>query len=168
MKGLKYIALGIGAFFGGRYLFSLNRAKNKVLTIVTGQKESITAQGITIRVKYNIKNPTRANMKMTAPLIKLSFGGKLLASSTMKMVDIPLDARDESGRIVIKAFNETGEISTTILVPWLSVLGVSQQLLSRLQNQDPNEKIKLEIETTSRIYTLAGSYPFDELTTLTI
>ena len=29
MKGLKYIALGIGAFFGGRYLFSLIEPKTK-------------------------------------------------------------------------------------------------------------------------------------------
>lgn len=166
MKALKYIALGIGAFFGGRYLLSLNRAKNKVLTIVTGQRDKITAQGISLLVKYNIKNPTRVNMKMTAPLIKLSFNGKLLASSTMQYVDIPQHARDDSGRISIKAFKETGEIITKILVPWLSIAGISPHLLARLQSSDPKDKIKLQIETISQVFTLAGDYPMDEITTI--
>jgi len=166
MKSLKYIALGIGAFFGGRYLFSLNRAKNKILTVVRGQRGSITAQGISIRLKYNIKNPTRVNLKMTPPLIRLLFNGKLLASSTMQQTDIPGAAKDQSGRIIIKAFKETGEISTEILVPWLSVLAVSSQLLSRLQSQNPADKIKINIETSSQVYTQVGSYPFDELTSI--
>ena len=33
----------------------------------------MTPQGISILLNYNIKNPTRANMKMRAPLIKLLF-----------------------------------------------------------------------------------------------
>jgi len=168
MKVIKYIALGIGAFFGGRYLLSLNRAGQKVLTIVTGQKDKITAQGISILLKYNIKNPTRANMKMTAPLIKLSFGGKLLASSTMQEVEIPENARDENGRILIKAFSETGEITTKILVPWLSVLSIGSQLLKRLQSDDPNDKIKVEVETLAQVFTLVGDYPLEETTTLEI
>ncbi|MBL4862840.1 MAG: hypothetical protein JKY09_07485, partial [Crocinitomicaceae bacterium] len=136
------------------------------LTIVTGQKDKLTAQGISILIKYNIKNPTRATMKVTAPLIKLSFNGKLLASSTMQQVDIPQSSRDESGRIIIKAFTETGEISTKILVPWLSILSISPQLLTRLQSTDPNDKIKIGIETISQVYTMVGSYPMDEITTI--
>ena len=166
MNAVKYIAIGIGAFFGGRYILSLNRARHKVLTIVTGKKDKITAQGISILLSYNIKNPTRANMKMTAPLIKLLFNGKLLASSTMQDVDIPLSAKDSSGRIDIKAFKETGEITTKVLIPWLSVLSISPQLMTRLQSQDPNDKIKLEIETISQVYTLAGDYPLEETTTI--
>lgn len=165
-NALKYIAIGIGTFFGGKYLLSLNRARNKILTIVTGKKDKITAQGISLLLSYNIKNPTRVNMKMTAPLIKLMFNGKLLASSTMQDVDIPLSAKDTSGRIVIKAFKETGEISTKITIPWLSVLSISPQLMTRLQSQDTNDKIKLDIETISQVYTLAGDYPLEEITTV--
>ena len=165
MNAIKYIAIGIGTFFGGKYLLSLNRARHKILTIVTAKRDKINAQGISVLLSYNIKNPTRANMKMRAPLIKLLFNGKLLASSTMQAVDIPQSVKDADGRIVIKAFKETGQITTKIQIPWLSVLSVSPQLLTRLQSQDAN-KIKLEIETLSQVYTLAGDYPIEETTTI--
>jgi hypothetical protein len=164
MNAIKYIAIGIGTFFGGRYLLSLNRAKDKIATSVTAKKDNISAQGVSVLVSYNIKNPSRANLKIRAPLIKLLFNGKLLASSTLKEVDIPESVKDANGRIEIKAFKETGNISTTILIPWLSVLGVSPQLMTRLQNS--NETIKIEIETLSQVYTLAGDYPLEETTTI--
>jgi len=164
MNAIKYIAIGIGTFFGGRYLLSLNRAKDKIVTSVTAKKDNISAQGVSVLVSYNIKNPSRANLKIRAPLIKLLFNGKLLASSTMKEVDIPESVKDANGRIEIKAFKETGNISTTILIPWLSVLSVSPQLMTRLQNS--NETIKIEIETLSQVYTLAGDYPLEETTTI--
>ncbi|MGV6861011.1 MAG: hypothetical protein ACWA41_04520 [Putridiphycobacter sp.] len=166
MDALKYIAIGVGTFIGGKYLLSLNRARHKIVTMVTAKKDQLSAQGITIALRYNIKNPTRANMKMTAPLIKLSFNGKLLASSTMQAVDIPTSAKDNKGRIIIQAFKETGDITTKILIPWISVIGISPQLMSRLQSKDPNEKIQLEIETISQVFTLAGDYPLEELTTI--
>ena len=166
MSKLKYIALGIGAFFGGRYLLSLSRAGNKIVTTVSGQKDQITAQGIGVKVKYNIKNPTKAKIKLTPPLIKLTVNGKLLASSTMQQVDIPEAVRDEKGRIKIEAFKETGEITSTILVPWLSVIGIGPQLMSRLQSNDPNEKVKIEVETISQIYTKVGDYPYEDKTTI--
>ena len=168
MNAIKYIAIGIGTFFGGKYLLSLNRARHKILTIVTAKRDKINAQGISVLLSYNIKNPTRANMKMRAPLIKLLFNGKLLASSTMQEVDIPQSVKDADGRIVIKAFKETGQITTKIQIPWLSVLSVSPQLLTRLQSQDANNKIKLEIETISQVYTLAGDYPLEEKTTINL
>ncbi len=166
MNTIKYIAIGIGTFLGGKYLLSLNRARHKILTIVTAKKDKINAQGISVLLSYNIKNPTSANVKMRAPLVKLLFNGKLLASSTMQVVEIPQSVKDAEGRIVIKAFKETGQISTKIQIPWLSVLSISPHLLTRLQNQDSSEKIKLEIETISQIYTLAGDYPIEEKTTI--
>ena len=166
MNALKYIAIGIGTFLGGKYLLSLNRASQKIITSVTGKKDKITTQGISVLLSYNIKNPTRANIKITAPLIKLSFNGKFLASSTMETVDIPLSAKDSSGRIVIKAFKETGVITTKLMIPWLNVLSIGPQLMTRLKSQDPKDKIQLEIETVSQVYTLAGDYPLEEITTI--
>ena len=168
MKALKYIAIGIGTFLGGRYLLSLGRAKNKILTTITGQRDRLTAQGINILIKYNIKNPTRAKMKMTPPLIKLSVNGKLLASSTMQQVDIPTTARDAQGRIKIDAFKETGEITTKLLVPWLSIIGISPQLLARLQAEDTSEKVKIEVETIAQLYTSVGNFPYEDKTTIQI
>jgi hypothetical protein len=168
MKAIKYIAIGLGTFFTGRYILSLGRAKKKVITTVSGQRDSITAQGINILVKFNIKNPTRAHMSMTAPLIKLSANGKLLASSTIPTTNIPTEAKDSNGRIKIEAYKETGEITTKILVPWLSVISISPQLLARLQSSDPSDKVKLELETNAQLFTGIANFPYEEKTTLTI
>lgn len=166
MKGIKYIAIGLGSFLGLRYLIGLNRAKDKINIIVSGQKDSITAQGINILIKYNIQNPTRAKLKLTPPLIKLSVNNRLIASSAMQSVEIPQSAQDRSGRIIIEAFKETGVITTKILVPWLSIATISPLLVTRLQSTDPKDKLSIEIESIAQVYTLVGDYPFEDKSTI--
>jgi len=165
VKAIKYIAIGIGAFFAGRYIFSLNRAKEKILVAVSGKRDKISLQGVMVELNYNIKNPTRAKMKVTAPLIKLSSNGSLLASSTMQQVEIPQAVKDQSGRIIIDAFKETGKITTKILIPWLSILKVSSQLYNRLKS---GEKVSIEIETISQVFTPITDFPLDDKTTIEV
>lgn len=163
MKTVKHIAIGLGILLTGGYLFSLKRAKNKIVTLVTASKNKITNKGILLDVNYNIKNPTKAAMKITPPLIQIHHNGKLLASSSMDSNVIPPSIKDDTGRILIKPFKETGKITAQILITWLDALSISPKLLARLQNK--NQKIALEIQTTSQLYTRLGNYPFDTKTT---
>lgn len=164
MKTIKYIALGIGAFFGGRYLLSLSRAGNKAIVSVSGKRGQISAQGINVALNYNIKNPSRANLKISPPLVKLYINEKLIASSTMKNVEIPASVQDSKGKISINAFSETGNITTTILVPWLSIVSISPTILSRLQSGDSTQKVQVTIETLSHAFTAIGDFPLDDKT----
>ena len=166
MKAIKYIALGIGAFFGGRYLLSLSRASNKAIVSVSGKRGLISAQGINVTLNYNIKNPSRANLKITPPLVKLLINDKLVASSTMQNVEIPDSIKDSKGRISINAFSETGNITTSILVPWLSIVTMSPDILSRLQSGDTTQKVQVSIETLSHAFTSIGDFPLDDKTTI--
>jgi hypothetical protein len=168
MSKLKNIAIGVGAFFGGRYLWSLYRAKNKVVTTVSAKRDRVTIQGVLIEVKYNIKNPTTVNLKMTPPLIKIHINNKLIASSTMLDIDIPQPAKDINGRIIIGKHTETGSISTKILLPWISLLSISPQLVTRLKSDKEEDKIKIQVVSTAQIFTLAGNYPYEEKTTIII
>jgi hypothetical protein len=166
MKAIKYIAFGIGAFFGGRYLLSLSRASNKAIVSVSGKRGLISAQGINVTLNYNIKNPSRANLKITPPLVKLLINDKLVASSTMQNVEIPDSIKDSKGRISINAFSETGNITTSILVPWLSIITISPDILSRLQSGDSTQKVQVTIETLSHAFTSIGDFPLDDKTTI--
>ncbi|MCT4583243.1 MAG: hypothetical protein N4A35_17690 [Flavobacteriales bacterium] len=166
MKAIKYIALGIGVFFGGRYLLSLSRASNKAIVSVSGKRGLISAQGINVTLNYNIKNPSRANLKITPPLVKLLINDKLVASSTMQNVEIPDSIKDSKGRISINAFSETGNIITSILVPWLSIVTISPDILSRLQSGDSTQKVQVSIETLSHAFTSIGDFPLDDKTTI--
>lgn len=161
MKVIKLIAIGGAIYFGGRYLYSLNRAKEKVVIVVSGAKDKITLQGVSILIKYNIKNPTSASMRMTPPLIRLSLEGKQIATSNMQLVDVPEKYRDSSGKILIKAFEETGEIITRLMIPWLSLLSITPDVVKRLKSTDPKDKIELKVETTSQIFTLVGQFPYE-------
>lgn len=166
MKAIKYIALGIGAFFGGRYILSLSRASNKAIVSVSGKRGLISAQGINVTLNYNIKNPSRANLKITPPLVKLLINDKLVASSTMQNVEIPDSIKDSKGRISINAFSETGNITTSILVPWLSIVTISPDILSRLQSGATAQKVQVSIETLSHAFTSIGDFPLDDKTTI--
>ncbi len=166
MKAIKYIAIGIGAFLGGRYLLSLSRAGNKAIVSVSGKRGLISAQGINLTLNYNIKNPSRANLRITAPLIKLLINDKLVASSTMQNVEIPASVKDTEGRININAFSETGNITTSILVPWLSLVSIGSDILPRLQSGDNTKKVQVSIETLSHAFTAIGDFPLDDKTTI--
>ncbi len=166
MKALKFIVIGGLVYFGGRYLFSLNRAGSKAVVQVGARVHKLAMEGVVVVLKYNIKNPTRASIEMAAPLVKLSYNGKVLASSSMALVEIPEDVRSTNGRIRILPFKETGEITTSITIPYLSLVGAGAVLLARLKNRlDPDAeqvKTKFNIETTSTVFTQLGSYPFDD------
>lgn len=168
MKALKYIAVGLGTFFTGRYLLSLGRANKKIVISVSGEKGQISTQGIEILLKYNIKNPSRANLKITPPLIKLLVNEKLVASSSMQSVDIPQQVKDSQGRIQINAYKETGVISTSVLVPWISLLQISPDLMTRLKQASNSDtsKVSISVETLSQAFTPLGDFPVDDKSTV--
>lgn len=83
----------------------------------------------------------------------------------MQQVEIPQAVKDQSGRIIIDAFKETGKITTKVLIPWLSILKVSSQLYNRLKS---GEKVSIEIETISQVFTPITDFPLDDKTTIEI
>lgn len=172
MKIIKYI-FGAGlAFLGGRYLYQLHRAGEKVVVDVNGRVHKVSLSGVEVVMNYNIKNPTNSQIEMTAPLIKLLYEKKVLASSSMALVEIPEDVKNKSGHIKIRPFQETGMISTTILIPHLSILTAGANLLNRLRNRldadRDEEPIQFDIDTTANVFTKLGSYPYDETVKVSI
>lgn len=166
MKALNVILIGGAVFLGGRYLYSLNRASNKVVVQIGGRVHKVSFEGVEVILKYNIQNPTNSSIRMSAPLIKLSHNSKVLASSSMELVEIPEDVRSTNG-IKIKPFKETGIITTSILLPTLSLVGTGANLITLLKNRlnagsDNQETIKFEIETTATVFTKVGNIPYDD------
>lgn len=162
MKAIKYLVIGSAVVFAGKYLLSLNRAQKKIIIVATGKRDKISTQGISILIRYNIKNPTKASMRMTPPLIKLSINGKLIGTSNMQLNDVPAAVRDKSGKIIIRAFNETGNIEAHVLIPWISLATVGGDLIKRFQSTDPKDQITVKLETISQVYSLVGNFPHEE------
>lgn len=172
MKALGIIVIGGAVFLGGRYLFSLNRAQNKAVIEASGKVDKVALNGVWVELKFNIKNPTNSNIEMAIPLVKLSHDGKILASSSMALVEIPEAVRTANGRIRIVPYNETGIISTKILLPLISLVGTGANLLTRLKNKlDPSAEqvaVKFQVEINSTVFTAVGNYPYDSISTIEV
>jgi hypothetical protein len=166
MKAITYIAIGGVIILGGKYILSLKEAERKIVVVVTGKKDKISVQGISIIIKYNIKNPTDTTVRMTPPLVKLSINDKLLATSNMQMIDIPEDVRDKSGKIIIRAFKETGDIASSVSIPWISVAAIAPDLITRLKGNAAKDQITLKIEVLAKVYTLVGSFPYEQISNI--
>jgi len=166
MKAYAVIAIGGAIILTGSYLYSINNAQYKIAIVVSGRIHKISAQGVTVIISYNIKNPTASTMRMTPPMIKISINGKQLAVSDMEAVEIPDGASDDSGKIIIRANQETGNIESSIMIPWLSIVSITPDLLNRFQNPDAQNKIEVQAQILTRIYTLVGSFPYDSTSTV--
>lgn len=166
METWKVIAIGGAVFLGGRYLFRLKRAEQKIVLVVAAKKDEITTQGVSLLLRYNIKNPTSGNMRMTPPLIRISVAGKQIATSNMQLVDIPEAYRTSDGKIQIKAFQETGDIVTRIMIPWIGLLSLGGDLIKRFQK--PDTKIDIRIDTLAQVFTILGQFPYEVNTNLKV
>lgn len=162
------IILGVGglAFLGGRYLWQLNRAGNKAVVEVSGRVHKVALNGVEVVVNYNIKNPANVMIEMATPLVKLSHNKKIIASTSMALVDVPENAK-ANGRIRISPHSETGEIQTSVLLPYLQLIGAGGSLFTKLKERLTNssteqEPIEFEIETVSTVFTKLGSVPYDD------
>jgi hypothetical protein len=165
MSWIKTIAIGGAIFLVGRHFLSLNRASKTAAVDVGGRVHRVSIEGIELMLDYNIKNPTRSRMEMAVPLIKLIYNGTVIATTSMSQVVIPEAVRSASGRIRIEPFKETGIISTPVLLPYLNLISVGANLISRLKDRltgQPDQPIKVEIQTTTTFFTALASIPYDE------
>ncbi|MBI1836448.1 MAG: hypothetical protein HYR91_04195 [Flavobacteriia bacterium] len=107
-------------------------------------------------------------MRMTAPLITITVNGKQVATSSMQQIDIPEESRDDSGKIVIRANNETGDIQTEVMIPWIGLATIAPDLIARFQNPDTGGKTTIKVATNCRVYTLVGSFPYEQISTIKV
>lgn len=167
MKTFAIIAIGGLALAAGSYLYGINKSQYKIVLAVGGRIHKLSLQGVILKVSYNIKNPTTSVLRMSPPLIRITLNGKQVATSNMREIDIPEEARDND-KIIIRANNETGAIESEVIIPWLSLLTVAPDLVKKLQNQDGKTKLTIKVETQARVFTLFGAFPYEQTTTIQV
>jgi len=167
MKTFAIIAIGGLALAAGSYLYGINKSQYKIVLAVGGRIHKLSAQGVILKVSYNIKNPTTSVLRMSPPLIRITLNGKQVATSNMREIDIPEQARDND-KIIIRASRETGAIESEVIIPWLSLISVAPDLVKKLQNQDGKTKLTIKVETQARVFTLFGAFPYEQTTTIKV
>lgn len=153
------IGAGVVLAWGGHYFWNALRTQNQAAVVIRAAAEKMTWDGIMIRARFNIKNPGNRPIVMAIPLIKILYKGSLLGASSLSEVDIPDAAKDSQGRMLIPANGETGVISTRITFPLLSMVGLGANLVAIIKGRikGEGEKVKLNVETLSTIYTPVGA-----------
>ena len=111
LRTLGLIGAGVWIIGKASQLRAASRASKKIDVIISGERVGFNYQGVPVTLSYIIKNPTKARMEMTSPLIKFRVGGTHLASSTLSVDDIPQENRSSAGRIKIEPFAQTGKIT---------------------------------------------------------
>ena len=169
MKVFTVLVLGGALLATGSYLYQINKAQDKIIIVVSGKVYKVSAQGVTLIIKYNIKNPTGSTMRMSAPLITITVNGKQVATSSMQQIEIPEASRDSSGKIIIRANSETGYIQTEVMIPWVGLVSIAPDLITRFQSTDPKKaKTTIKVGTDCRVYTLVGSFPYEQVSTIKV
>lgn len=171
MKLVNGIIIGGIAAFVIRYIYNLKRAENKTAVAIGARVHKLLTQGVELHVDYNIKNPSASNMEMAIPLIKLFHKGTLLASSSLDPFITKTGQTSVSGdRIRIGAHSETGIITSRILVPYLSMVGLGTDLFKALRDRldGGNQKVKLDVEVNTTLFTKLANIPYDDRQTIEI
>lgn len=168
MKALTLFAIGGAALLvAGNYLNRINKSQYKIAVTIAGKIYKVSVSGVILRIIYNIKNPTDATMRLSRPFITIVAGGKQVATSNMQVFDIPEDSRDDAGRIVVRANNETGDITSEVVVPWLALASVAPDVFKRLKAGEKGELV-IKVTTTCQVYTMLGTFPYEQVSTMKV
>lgn len=162
MKTVTLIAIG-GALLlvAGSQLNKINKSQYKIAVTVTGKIHKVSVSGVTLRIFYNIKNPTDATMRLSPPFIIIVVNGKQVATTNMQVIDIPESSRDDSGKIVIGANRETGEITSEVIVRWMDLASIGPEVIKRIR-EGKKGQLTVKITTRCQVYTFLGAFPYEQ------
>lgn len=150
------IGTGIGAVVVGgiTYIRRLGRTMNELVVIPTVSVHKLALQGITLRVDVKIKNPTRTEVKLKYPFVKLIYKDSAIGSSQAINKDI-----------TIPSYGEVMIDSIMIDVPLLGVFSLAGDLLKAIQVGTP---VKMTVKTISTIDLGWKQLPYEDSQEITL
>lgn len=94
-----HILIGAGAvaalYYGGSYLLKLNRLSNELESETKVSIHKVSLAGIELTINVKLKNPSGGSITVKHPFVKMIYGGKTIASSQVKDVNIPIPKYSE-------------------------------------------------------------------------
>lgn len=150
------VGTGISALVVGgiTYLRRLNRTANELEVMPQLYLHKITLQGIVIRINVKLKNPTRTQIKMKFPFIKLLYKGTSIGSSQVVNRDI-----------ILPQYGEAVIDDIMITIPLLGVFSLANDLLKAFQSGEP---VKLNVRTITTIDLGWKQHPYEDSQEITL
>lgn len=125
-KILTVALIGGGVIAGYSYYLKMKRTEAELEIVPEARIQSVTWDGITIRLDLLLKNPTKGSFSIKFPFVKLTYKNTLVGSSTVMNKDIK-----------IPAYGEAKIEKLLVNIPVLSIFSVSSSILKAIQNKEP-------------------------------
>ena len=141
----------VGLFFGGRYLFKLNRLSNELESETKVSIHNVSLIGIELAIHVKLKNPSSGSIKVKHPFVKMIYAGKTIASSQVK-----------DSNFTIEKFSEVKLDPIKITLGFLNLVTTVPTLLKQYRETG---KLNLIVHTVT---TINDSLPYTKTDNITL
>lgn len=146
--------IGGGLIAGATYLLRLKRTSAELETVPSVMVHKIDLKGITLRVDVKLKNPTKTELKIKFPFVKLIYKDSTIGSSEVINKDI-----------TIPSFGEAMASNIMIQVPLFGIFSLGSGLIKAYQS---GESVKMNVKTGSTIDLGVKTIPYEKTEEITI
>lgn len=140
MVSSKWIWLGAGGIalaIGVPYFVNLNRLSAELETVTKISIYKLKLDGIVLTIEVILKNPTKGNISIKHPFVKMIYEGKVFATSEVKNEDITL-----------KEFSQSTLPLIFVNLSWVNLATTLPSLLKKLRS---NELVSIQAKTITTI-----------------
>jgi hypothetical protein len=147
-KVLTATLIGGGLIAGYSYYVKMRKTQAELQVIPDASIHSVNWNGITIRLNFLLKNPTKGSFSIKFPFVKLTYKDTTVGSSEVVNKDIK-----------IPAYGEAKIENLLVNIPILSIFSVSSSILKAIQNK---EQLKITATLITTIDLGLVNVPFEE------
>ena len=152
--GIIIALIGLGIVVGSNYASALDRAQTELSVTPKILVHSFNAKRVTFEIQLLVKNPTNASFSVQYPTFKVLYRGMLVTST------------DPSERKFPVKPNSTSQVNGIYLTAeYVKLIWTGVELAKAISS---GEKVTLQVETLSTIYTLAGQKSFKQIDDLVL
>jgi hypothetical protein len=149
------ILIGAGAvaalYFGGSYFLKLKRLSSELESETKVSIHKVSVSGIDLMIRVRLKNPSGGSLVVKHPFVKMIYGGKTIASSQVKDLNITVE--------------KFSEVSLEPIKITLGFLNMATTVPGLIREYRDSGKINLTVHTVT---TINDSVPYSKTDNITL
>jgi len=153
-KILTVTLVGGGLFAGYAYYKRLKKMQVELEIIPRANLQRLSADGLTIRVDVQMKNPTKGSFKIKFPFVKLIYSGSTIGSSQVV-----------NKEITIPAYGEVMIDQVLITLPVINIFSLGYSVVKALQKKEP---VKMQLKIMTVIDIGIQEFPYETTSDIVI
>lgn len=130
------------------YVSRLQKMSDELVVVPTVKIHKLALDGLTVRVDARLKNPTRTNLKIKFPFVKLLYKDSVVGSSQAVNKDIE-----------IPSYGEAQVDAMMVQIPFLGLFSLAGDLIKSLTD---GSAVKVGLKTISTIDLGIQKLPYED------